>query len=182
MSCNTRALLILIGASVIATGVPVSSWAGTSTLHGGAINGVTVVRGTDQSEITSTTYVGIPGATASIAVPSGQTWLTIARFTAQTECFSYTYDSTQEPCLVHIVGSNGSTNFEFKPGGGANSIISGVVGAGVGNVASNTIAGSAILAGPATYQVKVLGAVAPNHYTHLLLSHWQLEVMTAPQK
>lgn len=168
---------------MLASGVSAApGFAATSTLRGGPVNGIVVVRGTDQREITSSTFADLPGAVTTVTVPAGQNWLTVGRFTGQTECFSYTFSSTREPCLARIVAAKGSTVTEFKPGGGLQSVISGVVGSAVGNVASLSLAGSLVLSGPATYQVKVQTAVTAGYNIHLLISYWQLEVTTAPQK
>uniref|UniRef100_B8HML7 Peptidase domain protein n=1 Tax=Cyanothece sp. (strain PCC 7425 / ATCC 29141) TaxID=395961 RepID=B8HML7_CYAP4 len=58
-----------------------------TTVSGGAITAVSIVRGTDATSTTSTSFVTLPGASTTITIPSGKRAIIMARFSAESVCF-----------------------------------------------------------------------------------------------
>ena len=56
------------------------------TTTAGSINHVNVVTETNAQSTSSTAFVNLPGATATIGVPSGETAVLLARFSAESQC------------------------------------------------------------------------------------------------
>ena len=85
-----------------------------STTTGGAITSIVTVREDAATSTSSTAFVDIPGATATITVPAGQSSLFIATFSAESTC-----TGTSGWCAIRIM-LTGPSSFEMLPAAGAN--------------------------------------------------------------
>ena len=70
---------------------------------GGPITAVRTRRETSASSSSSTSFVDVPGASASITVPSGQQALILARFSAESYCNDGTTGNTGNWCSARIL-------------------------------------------------------------------------------
>ena len=77
-------VMALLGVALAVTAIAASQQSGDP------ITAISVVRETNSHFTQSGTFVNLPGATTTITVPSGQRALIVARFTAESSCFSFT--------------------------------------------------------------------------------------------
>jgi hypothetical protein len=85
-----------------------------STASGGAITAVRAVREDVVSSTNSTTFVNVPGASASITVPAGQAGVFLAIFSAESSC-----EGPIGWCSVRLMITSPAGTFEMVPQAGS---------------------------------------------------------------
>jgi hypothetical protein len=103
--------IALVVVALLAIGVGVALAATSSS--GGPITAVKVKRETNASTTNSTTYVNLPGGSATIGVPSGQHALLLIRFSAESSCDGGAWG---DYCSVRILVDGN----EAQPAAGSN--------------------------------------------------------------
>jgi hypothetical protein len=81
---RTLTLAIAVAAAFAVTAVPTFA---AVTLRGNGVAKITVVTETNAQSTSSTSFINLPGAAASITVPSLATQLVNVRFSAESYCF-----------------------------------------------------------------------------------------------
>jgi hypothetical protein len=90
-----------LAVGIVLGGAAVAYSAGTlTTAQGNTLTQVKVVRDANPAETTSTSFVDVPGATATITVPAGTKALILARFSATSTCPGPAADAG---CFVRVL-------------------------------------------------------------------------------
>jgi len=169
-----------VAATLAVVGQATSSGMAASTLKGGAINGITVVRSVESFEATSTVFKDIPGAVATINVPAGQTWIALGRFSSETLCGSFAAEQVGGYCPMQIVSVKDGIVTSWNPDAEYDFAASAVEVAGVANWKATSFSRSTTLKGPGKYTVKVQITVSSAGIISTV-DDWQMEIMTAPK-
>jgi hypothetical protein len=84
--------------------------------YAGRINSVAVARGSGTMVTDSSTFSNLPGASVRVRVPAGATGLLVARFTAESGCFSAGADN-EAWCSIQILARKvrTATDIELEP-------------------------------------------------------------------
>jgi hypothetical protein len=110
-----RPLLAMVVVAVTAAAMAGTAIGVTSSNQGGTVTGVKVVWGTDLQETSSQTFENFPGGVTTIAVPSGQRALILARFSAESTCISGAQSGwCSIRILVDGVPTDPAQGLEFK--------------------------------------------------------------------
>ena len=153
--------LVLVGAVALGAGVQAAyaAVAGVTTTSGGAIAAVAVARGTDATDTTSSTFVGLPGGRLTMRGRG----LLLIRFTAESACTSSS--PTGDYCSVKILVDgvqakpNSGIDYAFDTDDG---------GSWEGNAMDRSIK-----VGPGLHTIQVLYAVT-NTSIDFRLDDWSL--------
>ena len=76
---------------------------GVATAHGGAVAQVRLASSINPAPTTSTTFVNVPSATATITVPHGTRALIVAHFSATSECTDSVNTTGAYSCMLRIL-------------------------------------------------------------------------------
>jgi hypothetical protein len=132
-----------------------------------------VVAVRDQFQTSSTTFVDLPGASATVTVPSGQSSLVIASFTAETE---YALTGGTGYCTVRILVGG----IEGNPAAGNDFWFDAFGSTGTTDRSEgHAMTRSRGPLGPGTYPVQVQVAVTAGN-TSFILDDWHLTVQRVP--
>jgi hypothetical protein len=113
---------VRITAAVILGGVLTAGTvlAVTNTVSGTVIDRVRVVRSTDATQTHSQAWVGIPGASVVITIPSATRGLILARYSAESVCYTTSANVNGNWCSVRIMlySASAGTTVEMDPAAG----------------------------------------------------------------
>ena len=142
------AVVLVVACTALAAGLALGGRART-VVGGTSINRIVAVRSTDFRDTSSTKFADIPGATATVTVPSGTHAVLLARFTTQEDC-NVGDGNPSGSCMARIM-IGGS---EMLPAFGGQ-IIDTVAGGAAAGVRSAALDRSSGRLGPGTYTVHV---------------------------
>jgi hypothetical protein len=132
-----------------------------------------IATGTDFLQTNSTTYVELPGASATVTVPAGQSSLIIASFTAESEC---AVGGGTGYCSVRILIGG----LEANPGAGSEFHFDSFgSGSATDFSEAHAMTRSRGPLGPGTYAVQVQATVSAANTT-FVLDDWHLTVQRVP--
>ncbi len=163
------AMLFSVSVAYVAGAQGSPDLAGLTKASGKTITQVKLVRGDLLVSNTSTTYVALPGATATVTVPAGSRALIIARFAGVSDCIDSNGNVTGGYTCNLRVMVNG---LEAAPAGAQSSIFDATAADGREAHAMERSRGPV---GPGTYVVTVQYSVAAATVS-FYLDGWTLEV------
>jgi hypothetical protein len=143
------ALGTIVGAVGIAAGAAHRT-TGTTSITGGAVDQVRMVRSTTPFKTNGGTWKSIPGATTTITVPAGHTADILARFNGGFQCEADDGSPTGN-CAVRILIGNA----EGQPATGTSLAIGQVQGGNSPGLMTATVERSRGPVGPGAYKVVV---------------------------
>jgi hypothetical protein len=103
--------VLIVGVLAVAVGIALAV---TTKSGGGTITAVKVTRQTSSATTTSTTFVNLPSASATMSVPSGHQALILARFSGESECDGGSFGNwCSVQILVNGVQANPQSGSDF---------------------------------------------------------------------